>query len=715
MTRRHGSRGAAAGRRLEPCSSGAPATWVNLALALASVVSFFGIVEAALWAAGTQTLLAERDPFQGFSRLVRVFEEYPERGIHATPPRAVQHTFNYQEFRSLKPAGGFRFFVLGGSSAAGFPWGADAAFARVLGDALSASWPGRSIEAVNAAGMSYGSHRLRILAHEILDYSPDALIVYEAHNEFVEERFYRAVLKPDDSLGRFHALLYRSRLYSLMIRMAERVRGVGREERSSEGRAVGELLGLDVVREDAAGTREEEKSRVRGRFEENLRGILDLAVRRNVPVVLCTVASNVRDWPPNQSLFGVSLSPEARDAALALLERAKGLHEGGDAAAAAATLEEALRLAPGYAEILFRLGRAYETLSRWKEAHDAYALARDLDAQPSRALGSFNETIRRVAAERGAILVDIERVFEEASPHGLVGFNLIEDYVHPNPKGHRLIALELWKAFNGSGLLGEVRGADASEFWKAVGAAPEGNAASAVGLALRPGETAPRAAIWLYNQAGVLEQQGFIDQAIEKYRACLEREPGYYAAAFNLGRLLHLQRRFDLAVKEFSRALAVKPDHVKSMIGLGMALLELGRADQAAEAFVRATETDPLSASAWNGLGYSRETKGDPASATSAYRKAVALEPENAQALCNLALALFRQGHVDESIRYFRASLAVRHDLRRARQGLADALISTGEVGEAEQIYRALLRMDPNDSRAAAGLAAVQARRSARP
>ena len=61
-------------------------------------------------------------------------------------------------------------------------------------------------------------------------------------------------------------------------------------------------------------------------------------------------------------------------------------------------------------------------------------------------VGTYDILTDRDGIVGETVFVDAERLFEEASPHGLVGLNLVEDYVHPKPKGHRMIALALWKA-----------------------------------------------------------------------------------------------------------------------------------------------------------------------------------------------------------------------------------------------------------------------------
>ena len=125
---------------------------------------------------------------------------------------------------------------------------------------------------------------------------------------------------------------------------------------------------------------------------------------------------------------------------------------------------------------------------------------------------------------------------EQQSPHGLVGFDLIEDYVHPTPRGQRLIARELWKALLEGGLLGAPRTADPGEFERAAG--PE---RSREQLNKQAAEAAPadatRANNLLYNQALVLENQGLLEQAIRKNLECLQLAPNNYMARHNLARL----------------------------------------------------------------------------------------------------------------------------------------------------------------------------------
>lgn len=690
-----------------------PGTAKRLLFSLIALALFFGLLELLLWAAGTDTLLSWRDPFAGFSEQVRVYEKDAQHGVYRTARRATRHSFNPQEFLADKPENGFRIFVLGGSSAYGFPWGAGAAFPRALGDALQASRPERRVEAVNAAAMSYGSHRLRILTRELLEYEPDLLIVYSGHNEFVERRFYRELLERPEELDRLRKLLYRWRLFSLLTRAGERLgrdRGDAGESAEGGGGSAGGLLGLDVSREYSVNVGDREVAEVRALFEENLRAILEMADRAGVPVLLCTVPSNVRNWLPNQSLFDAAVTFEQQQEVLTLLAEAGTALEQGDAAAAAERLERASGLAPNHAESWYRLGQAYEALGRRDDARASYVRARDTDAQPGRAVSALNETLRALAAERGTWFLDVERVFEETSPDGLIGFNLIEDYVHPKPEGHRLIALELWKILEESGLLGEARPADPERFYEAVGRAPGDPSADPNAPTAAAGAETPSL---LFNLAVVLENQGLLDQAMEKYRACIELDPTHAVARTNLGRLLNRQERFVEAMREFSRALEVKPDHVAAMVGLGEALRMQGRLAEALEWFTRATATDPGSAPAWNRLGVALSQQNRYEEAEAALRRSVDLDPSNAGHQVDLGFTLLFLGKQDAAESAFRAGLGLRADDARARNGLAAVLTEKGRLDEAERLFRQSLQADPRDPFARQGLAEIEQRRAA--
>ncbi|MCK7467772.1 MAG: hypothetical protein MZU91_06400 [Desulfosudis oleivorans] len=126
-------------------------------------------------------------------------------GRGQTGPRAVLHPgvrtpggcivrvspvagFPAHEFPAAKGPNTKRIFIVGGSTALGFPYQGEYGLAELLRSALPIVAGGRSYEVINAAAFGYNSSRVAAVALEVLDYQPDALIVMTGHNEFLEKR-----------------------------------------------------------------------------------------------------------------------------------------------------------------------------------------------------------------------------------------------------------------------------------------------------------------------------------------------------------------------------------------------------------------------------------------------------------------------------------------------------------------------------------------------
>src|SRR3990172_10902472 len=87
-------------------------------------------------------------------------------------------------FLKKKPPNGYRIFVLGGSTTAGFPYGNNVTFTRILQRRLADTFPNRRIEVVNTAFTAINSYTILDFMDEILEQKPDAILIYAGHNEF---------------------------------------------------------------------------------------------------------------------------------------------------------------------------------------------------------------------------------------------------------------------------------------------------------------------------------------------------------------------------------------------------------------------------------------------------------------------------------------------------------------------------------------------------
>ena len=660
--------------------------------ALITLLLIFGALELVLWGVGVRPLASERDAYAGFEGRAPLFELDAAQEYWQTPPRAVRHSFNYQRFLAEKPANGFRVFVLGGSSAYGFPWGADQAFSAALQKTLQASYPEREVEVINAAGMSYGSLRLRLLSYELLQHEPDLMIVYSGHNEFVERDLKQRVQAAPLPTG-VRAGLERWRLYSALSRLNKD------EAETPDDASAAELIGLDADREYTTDVADQERDEAVAELDEHLRAIVRAATNDDVPIVLCTVPSNERNWRPNQTSWPAELTAGERNTLEASLQQAREANDDGDGASALAAIEQIEQRTTTAADAWYEKGRALETTGRIDDAALAYRQARDLDAQPGRALSVINETIRRVASEESATLVDVDATFRSVAGNGSPGFDLFEDYVHPKPAAHLLIARELWRSITGE---------DDALFLQALDLPAEFDFRSQEELpeAAQTAQTAPL----LFNLAVVLENQGRYEEAMERYRRCVELDPGYWVARANLGRLLRMAGRPKEAADQYAQVLQLAPDHLNSAIGLGESLRELGILDQAQAALERAVALDDQSPAAWNALGSLFLVQRRMDEAERAFQRTVELDPENIAVQANLGMSVFFQGKFDQATTVFRAILDRAPDHPDALGGLGAIAIEQDDLAAAQDLFERALAQEPDHALSRNGLEEVRRR-----
>jgi acyl-CoA thioesterase I len=62
-----------------------------------------------------------------------------------------------------------------------------------------------------------------------------------------------------------------------------------------------------------------------------------------------------------------------------------------------------------------------------------------------KAVYTYNEKLRAVAAAEGCVLVDNEKRWKEEAPEAKAQLGYLNDAIHPNQIGHRLIAQEIFK------------------------------------------------------------------------------------------------------------------------------------------------------------------------------------------------------------------------------------------------------------------------------
>jgi tetratricopeptide (TPR) repeat protein len=660
------------------------AIWKKLFFVLIVCGVFFGFLELVLWISGAETQIEKEDPFRGFSSLVKVFEREDDR--YKTRYVSLHRTFTDQSFRAEKPDNGFRIFSLGGSSSYGYPWGDEVAFTEILGELIAEEHPGLEVEAVNASGISYAMHRLNIVADELLEYDPDLFVIYSGHNEFIEPAFFESFKTRSTSRKGLEYLLAHWRLYSVARSAVDRIRG--------KASADGVTMEREVRRDQTQIYTPEEKREIVAQYRHRLTRLVTMAQAAGVRVLLATIPANLQGWRPEASTDG----GEDRSRWIQVLATGRRLLKKGDYQQALLRFHQAIKMAPEHAETQFDLAQCYEGLGRWDEARQAYKKACDADASPIRRVEGINQAIREVAREQGTLFVDLDDIFEQQSKHGLVGYNLIEDYVHPTREGHEEIAWQMWDLLEQEGVFGSKAQADRTKFDRLI--------------AERRKKPFQNDMPWFYNQGIILENQGQIDAAIEKFQQVVKMSSTDRVALLNVAKLLSKHGRAEEAIPVFEqlvtldennpdvyaaygtalqttgrdaeaipklrKAVTMKPDYPNTHNSLGAALAKQGKFQEAIHEFQIALKQNPDHASAYNNLGCVLQQLGRFREAAVQHRKSLKIDPENANAAMNLGKALSLLGLTAEAAAQYQAALATSPDDLALRRKAVKQLVADG-------------------------------------
>lgn len=168
-------------------------------------------------------------------------------------------------------------------------------------------------------------------------------------------------------------------------------------------------------------------------FEERMALLLRLARARGLPVVISTLAGNVRDFSPQ--LMTPPQPGGERHRAYFEARRQENLGRWLRAAEAYEKLDRESR----DAGLLHRAAVCRLKLGQRDLAARLFRTAVDLGGT-KRPTTEQNDAIRRLARDHGAALADSSAALDAASPLGLAGDELFVDAHHPNLRGVALIA-----------------------------------------------------------------------------------------------------------------------------------------------------------------------------------------------------------------------------------------------------------------------------------
>jgi tetratricopeptide (TPR) repeat protein len=594
------------------------------------------------------------------------------------------------------------------------------------------------------------SHTVLQIARECARLQGDMWLIYMGNNEVVGPFGAGTVFgaqAPPLWLIRASLAMKRTKIGQAMQVLASRFKRDSAKEQSWGGMKM--FMEHQVRFDDPA------RIRVYHSFEKNLDDILRAGRKAGVPVVLSTVASNLKDCAPFASMHGSSFDESKATEFETALKDGLALEARGGFPAALRSYSNAAAMDPCFAELQFRLGTCHlATTNRFGEtqARREFELARDFDALAFRADSRINQIIFDAAARNSkdkVDLLDAVNLFATNSPNGSPGEKAFYEHVHFHFAGNYLLArafAEHLARFLPASITAHSRSEwptaevcdrrlavtvwDRRRLWqnnmRRLFEPPFTNEsdhavrvkyymAKLQELDNQMNLESPDQSRKLYEEALALAPEdyflhsnfgefldaiGDLPGAIAQQEPVRQMLPSEPMPNYKIGRALVRQGKTSEAVDYFQRALALRPDFVQALNEMGMLLANQQKPSEAEPYFERALRKDPNYSETYLNLGTVVQTQGKLDQAMARYDEAARLEPEGPAAYFFQGVNSAAQHRRDEAIQSFREAVRLKPGFWQASYLLGVELAGQNKVAEAQEQFQSVIRLRPDYARA---------------
>jgi tetratricopeptide (TPR) repeat protein len=347
-------------------------------------------------------------------------------------PPALARTPDMFRMAATKPEGTCRVFLFGESAAFGDP---DPSYGvgRYLEALLAERYPSTTLEVICVSMTAINSHAILPIARECARYDGDLWVIYMGHNEMVGPYGAGTIFgKQAPRLGRVRGILAikTTRVGQLLDGLLTWVRGDSSIPASWGGI---NMFSKNQLRYDDPG-----RLRAYENFRGNLADILDAGREAGVPILLSTVASNLKDCAPFASLHAPGLDAKQRADWDMAYRAGLALEDAASFPAALDAYANAAAIDAEFAELHFRMGTCHLALGRTREARTAFELARDRDALGFRADTRINQAL--LSGDDDVVRVDAAAALAEQSADGIPGQDDFYEHVHFTLAGNYRLA-----------------------------------------------------------------------------------------------------------------------------------------------------------------------------------------------------------------------------------------------------------------------------------
>ncbi len=214
-------------------------------------------------------------------------------------------------------------------------------------------------------------------------------------------------------------------------------------------------------------------------------------------------------------------------------------------------------------------------------------------------------------------------------------------------------------------------------------------------------------ALELFNKAQNLQEMHMWFEAVDLYRECLEKNPQYSQAWFNLAKCSYALGSYDLAVEYADKAEKFSKNSPEIRNLKGMSLIALGKVEDAKTVFSEIIKKHPNNIDARFGLAEIDLLDGKITVAESRYKDALKRDEKNRKALLSLALVSAETGkdniaehYINQALSFYSGEVEVHY--------LASYLAAkAGDYKTAEQRARSAVQINGDFDKAYALLANI--------
>jgi lysophospholipase L1-like esterase len=292
-----------------------------------------------------------------------------------------------QIFSRQKAPNTYRILVIGESTSRGFPYPVHLAFPAQLEHMLNNATSNKHVEVLNfsiSASTTTVGHKI---LREAVDLSPDLVIIYYGHNEFIGIGGAGIHQTWQTNL---HSLLNKSNIVQILQKAS-----------TPKAPATNAMLLERMSSRNNIPYKSKRYQKAHKTFANSYKQILALLAKHQISYITCAPARNLREFPP----LGF------KDDSKASLYYSKGLQ--------------------------------FIQSNKLDSARHAFSNASDHDAIRLRATSQIVETIQSLTQEFQGIYFDTQHYLDSLDSKGIAGNEVFLEHVHFSLKAHSLVAKKL--------------------------------------------------------------------------------------------------------------------------------------------------------------------------------------------------------------------------------------------------------------------------------